>query len=395
VAHVATIQPTVRFLLMPQLQRLREEGYDVTAISAPGPYTSDLEAAGVRFIPWRHATRAWDPAADVRAMAELLAILRRERFDLVHTHTPKPGFLGRIAARVTGVPFVVNTVHGLYVQPNDPVSRRVPVLGLEWVAARFSDLELYQSSEDMRWAARLRIASRGRSRFLGNGTDLRRFSSDSVSPERLAALRKELGIPPGAPVVGTLGRLVAEKGYRELLAAMREVRRAVPGTRLLSIGPRDPAKADALSDEELAAVREWAVFTGPRADTPGLFALMDVFALASWREGVPRAAIEAAAMGKPLVLTDIRGCREVARDGIEGLLVPPRDAPRLATALLGLLRDPELRVRMGSAARARVEERFDERRVTDVVVGSYEELFARNGAGAASGTRRPPVETVG
>lgn len=383
IAHVATIQATVRFLLLPQLRRLRDEGFQVSAISRPGPYTGDLEAAGVRFIPWRHATRAWDPAADLRAVAELVGILRRERFDLLHTHTPKPGIVGRMAARAVGIPLVVNTVHGLYATPQDPPGRRIPVIGLEWLAARCSDLELYQSAEDLAWARRLGIARRRKSRLLSNGSDLGRFHAQAVSPERRAELRTALGIPKDALVVGTLGRLVEEKGYRELLSAMREVRTRVPGARFLAIGPRDPAKADALSDAELDAVKEWAVFTGPRADTPGLFALMDVFALASWREGLPRAPIEAAAMGKPLVLTDIRGCREVARDGIEGFLVPPRDASALAAALTRLLLEPELRGRMGSAARARVEERFDERRVIDLVVRSYEELFARNGGGRA------------
>jgi len=379
IAHAATIQATVRFLLLPQLRRLRDEGYKVAAISAPGPYTADLEAQGVRFIPWRHATRSWDPGADLWAVAELVGILRRERFDLLHTHTPKPGVIGRIAARAVGVPNVVHTAHGLYVRPDDPVRRKVPVLGLEWLAARFSDLELYQSQEDMAWARRLGVVQRGRSRFLGNGTDLTRFRPDALSNEHRATLRAELGIPEEALVVGTLGRLVAEKGYRELIAAMHEVRRSVPGARLLAIGPRDPAKADALSDDELEAVGDWAVFTGPRSDTPRLFALMDVFVLASWREGVSRAAIEAAAMGKPLVLTDIRGCREVADDGVEGLLVPPRDPSRLADALLRLLRDPDLRARMGSAARARALERFDERNVTNIIVESYQRLLSPNG----------------
>lgn len=371
---------------MPQLRGLRDEGYEVSAISAPGPYASDLAAEGVRFIPWRHVTRSWNPVADVRAVAELVAILRRERFDLIHTHTPKPGVIGRIAARAVGIPVVVHTAHGLYVRPDDHVRRKAPVLAVEWLAARFSDLELYQSHDDLAWARRLGIVARDRSRFLGNGTDLVRFHPEAFSNEDHASLRAELGIPEGALVVGTLGRLVAEKGYRELLSAVREVRREIPGVRLLAIGPPDPAKSDALSDEELAAAGEWAVFTGPRSDTPRLLALMDVFVLASWREGLSRAAIEAAAMGKPLVLTDIRGCREVARDGVEGLLVPPRDARALSKALFRLLCDPDLRARMGSAARERARQRFDERRVVETVVQSYRQLLSRNGAAATVGT---------
>jgi glycosyltransferase involved in cell wall biosynthesis len=376
VAHIATIQPTIRFLLMPQLCRLRDEGYDVTAISAPGPYTREVEAEGIRFIPWPHATRAWKPSADVRALGELLAILRRERFDLLHTHTPKPAILGRISARAVGIPVVVNTVHGLYVKPDDPLKRRLPVLAVEWLAARFSDAELYQSEEDLAWARRLGLTRKGRSAYLGNGTDLSRFDSAAIPDGRLEVLRRELGIPEGALVVGTVGRLVAEKGYRELLAAFREVQPAFPEVRFLAVGPKDPEKSDALGEKEIAAAGDRVIFAGPRADIPDLLALMDVFVLASWREGLPRSAIEAAAMARPLILTEIRGCREVVRDGIEGLLVPPRDPKRLAKALARLLKDPQLRERLGAAARARAASRFDERAVFQVIAETYDRLLA-------------------
>ena len=162
IAHVATVDLTHRFLLLPQLVALREAGHDVTAIGAPGPWVSDVEEAGIRYVPWTTVTRAWNPRADVRAMAELVSILRRERFDAVHTHNPKPGAMGRVAARVLGVPVVLNTVHGLWATPEDSVAKRMPVLGAEWMAARCSDLELYQSGEDLAWARRLRIVTPAR-----------------------------------------------------------------------------------------------------------------------------------------------------------------------------------------------------------------------------------------
>ena len=388
IAHVATVQPTIRFLLLPQLCRLRDEGYDITAISAPGPYTEEVEAEGIRFIPWTHATRAWDPGADVRAAGELVRILRRERFDLVHTHTPKPAVLGRITARLIGVPCVLNTVHGLYVKREDRLRRKMPVLAAEWLAARFSDAELYQSEEDLAWARRLRLAPPGRLVHLGNGTDVSRFDPGAISDERLRALREELGIAEGSLVVGTVGRLVAEKGYRELLGAFREVQPAFPDIHLLAVGPKDPDKGDALRDEEFAGAGDRVTFTGPRADLPDLLALMDVFVLASWREGLPRSAIEAAAMGRPLILTDIRGCREVISDGIEGLLVPPRDPRGLAGALARMLGDPELRTRLGAAARARAISRFDERAVFETIAKTYDRLLSRDGRRAGSLTAR-------
>jgi glycosyltransferase involved in cell wall biosynthesis/ribosomal protein S18 acetylase RimI-like enzyme len=384
VAHLTTTDLTLRYLLLGQLRRLREEGYEVTGISAPGPYAGELEAAGVRHLPWRNATRSWNLGADLCAAAELWSLLRRERFDLVHTHNPKPGVIGRIAARLAGVPVVVNTVHGLYATPEDPLGKRAAVLGLEWLAARCSDLELYQSEEDLRWARRLKLARAGRSELLGNGTDLRRFDPALVGAGRAAELRRELGLPADALVVGMVGRLVAEKGYRELFAAARAVREADPRVRFLAVGAPDLDKADAITEAELERAGADVCFAGWRDDVRDLLAAMDVFVLASWREGMPRSAIEAAAMGRPLVLTDIRGCREVARHEREALLVPPRDPEALAAAVLRLAGDPALRRRLAAAARARAVERFSEAAVADRVVRAYATLLGRAPAAPAA-----------
>lgn len=375
IAHVTTVDLSLRFLLLPQLRALRDAGFDVTTISAPGPWVPELVGEGFRHIPWSHATRSWNPREDALAFRELLAIFRRERFDLVHTHNPKPGVMGRIAARIAGVPCVIDTVHGLYATPDDGARRRVPVLTAEWVAARFSDLELYQSAEDLAWARRLGVTRPGRSIHLGNGIDLSEFSPDLGGEERVRKLRSELGIGEDELVVGTVGRMVREKGYLELFEAARTIRSSRPNVRFLVVGDRDADKADAVTEDEVLAVGGDFVFAGWREDVADLMALMDVFALPSWREGMPRSAIEAAASGLPLVLTDIRGCREVVRDEIEGLLVPVRDPIRLAEAILRLLEDPELRRRLGTAARTRAESRFDERRVAATVVEATTSLL--------------------
>jgi glycosyltransferase involved in cell wall biosynthesis len=391
VAHVTTVDSTLRFLLLPQLRRLRDEGFEVSAISAPGPWTEALEGEGIRHVAWDHATRSWSPLADARAFLELLRILKRERFDLLHTHNPKPGLLGRIAARLAGIPCVVNTVHGLYATPETAVGKRLAVLGLEWLAARFSDLELYQSEEDLAWARKIGMVGRRKGILLGNGTDLARFDPSSLSRERLSALRRDLGIPEGAPVVGTIGRLVAEKGFRELVQAAEAIRAAVPEVRFLAVGGPDLQKADAIRGRELARLREVFIVTGWREEVAELIGLMDVFVLASWREGVPRSAIEAAAMGRPLVLTNIRGCREVARHDLEGLLVPPRDPGRLADAVVRLLKDPSRAHRLGVAARARAIERFDERRVAETILASYRRLLSRRGLPGPAGEKEAPA----
>jgi ribosomal protein S18 acetylase RimI-like enzyme len=280
-------------------------------------------------------------------------------------------------------------VHGFYTLPEDTLLRRGLVLGLEWLAARWSDLELYQSEEDLSWSRQVGVVAGRRSELLGNGSDLTRFDPDHVPVERARALRTELGIPSDATVVGTIGRYVAEKGYRELFRAAERIRSVRPDVWFLAAGDADPDKGDALAVDRLPGPADGFVFAGWRADLPETLAAMDIFVLPSWREGVPRSVIEAAAMGKPLVVTDIRGCREVVREGIEGLLVPPRDPGRLAEAILRLVEEPSLRDKFGGAARARAVERFDERQVADRVVGAYRSLFMEKGllARAVDGVR--------
>ncbi len=284
---------------------------------------------------------------------------------------------------MAGVPIVVNTVHGFWASPDDPPRRRLPVMTLEWIGARFSDAELYQSREDLEWAGSLRIGGAGRLHHLGNGTDLSVFDPAEVPARRREALRRELGIPPGALVVGMVGRLVAEKGYLEFFHAARTIRAERDDVVFLAIGPFDPDKDDALSETERNAAAEHVVFAGWREDVRDLLALMDVFVLPSWREGMPRSAIEGAAMGRAMVLTDIRGCREVARDGVEALLVPPRDGARLTEAIARLLDDEDLRGRLATGARARAARSFDEGAVADRVVALYRSLVP-----PAAGPRR-------
>ena len=225
----------------------------------------------------------------------------------------------------------------------------------------------------------------GASLHLSNGVDVERFTPERSGSEAARKLRAELGIGEDELVVGTVGRMVREKGFLELFRAARIVRERVPLARFLVIGAGDEAKADSVAPAEIDAAAEDVVFAGWRDDVAELMAVMDVFTLPSWREGMPRSAIEAAASGLPLVLTDIRGCREVVDDGVEGVLVPVRDAGALADALVRVLDDAGLRRRMGAAARRRAEKEFDQRRVTATVVRETERLLRLRGIGGARG----------
>jgi glycosyltransferase involved in cell wall biosynthesis len=162
----------------------------------------------------------------------------------------------------------------------------------------------------------------------------------------------------------------------EVFEAVDLVRREVPNAVFVVAGPRDPEKSDALTATELRGAEAAGVrFLGQRDDVVDLYAAMDVYVLASHREGYPRSAMEASAMGVPVVATNIRGCRQVVDDGVTGLLVPPADVGALAGAIIRVATNAELRARMGRAARTRAEQLFDERRVIETTLSVYERLL--------------------
>jgi glycosyltransferase involved in cell wall biosynthesis len=382
--HVTTSDMSLDLLLGPQLQAFKAAGYEVHTASAAGPHVAALTAAGIVHHPLRHATRSTALHHDVLAVAELYRLFRSVRPDIVHTHNPKPGVYGRITARAAGVPLVINTQHGLYAQPTDRIRRRLPVYGLERVAAAFGDVELVQNEEDVETLGRLRVPA-GKLRLLGNGIDLERFRSD---PEARAEMRRELGVGDSQLIVGTIGRLVREKGVGDFLDAARSVLERRDDVVFVVVGPEDPDKGDAISREEIDRATAAGVrFLGYREDPERLYPAFDVFVLASWREGFPRAAMEASASGTPVVATDIRGCRQVVDDGATGLLVPPNDPPALATAITTMLVDRDRRAAMGTAAIARAQQEFDQQRCIDRTLAAYELLATPRRARRARGRR--------
>jgi glycosyltransferase involved in cell wall biosynthesis len=379
VLHVTTVDLSLHVLLGYQLRRFAEAGYEVVGASAPGPYVDRVTGDGrVRHVAVPSLTRGWTPGRDAVALRDLARVIRRERPAIVHTHNPKSGVLGRVAARLSRVPVVVNTVHGLYANPALPPARRRAIAAAERWAMRFSDLELFQSWEDLDLAVRTRMVRASRASYLGNGVDLARFDPGRVDPSAVAALRRTWGVRDGQVVVGTVGRLVREKGYEELFAAAALVGADRHDTAFVAVGPVEPAKADRLAGDALArARRDGVVLHGEGDDMPAIYGAFDVFVLASHREGMPRSLIEAQAMGLPAVATAIRGCREVVVDEETGRLVPARDPSALAAAIRDLLAHPGRARAMGAAGRVRARDRFDEQRVVERTLAVYERLLGR------------------
>jgi glycosyltransferase involved in cell wall biosynthesis len=383
IAYITTIGMSLRYLLLDQLFDLQAAGYDVIAISTHDADAAFVKGAGIRHIPVP-ITRKLTPLADLRSLWRLYRALRQERCTIVHTHTPKPGLLGQIAARMAGVPIVVNTIHGFYFhEGSTPITRHLYVT-LEKIAARCSTLIFSVNQEDLQTAVREGISPPSKLRLLGPGgigVDLKRFDRRRMSDQIIQQNRAALHIPHNALVVGFVGRLVAEKGLHELMAAMRSVRQSVPQIRLLIIGPHDSEKADAITPAvaQQYDLGDICIFTGARQDMPELYALMDVFVLPSHREGFPVSPMEASAMAVPSIVTNVRGCREAVEHEGNGLIIPLGDVPALAEAITDLLTHPERRARLASEARRVAEERFDRAIVFQNVRSTYQELLVHHG----------------
>jgi glycosyltransferase involved in cell wall biosynthesis len=380
VAHITTADMSLRFLLLNQLKDLKNAGYDVTGISSSGEHVECIEVAGIRHIAVPMTRRASTPAADVRSLVALYQIIRQHQFDIVHTHTPKAGLLGRLAARLARVSVVVHTSHGFIFQDHTPAPSRQLIIALEKLGAACCDLVLSVNHEDVQTAIREGICAAEKVMPLGDGgigIDLSRFDPTRFSQEYVRSNRLELGIPAEGKVVGFVGRLVREKGVLELLEAAQRIYRDDRNTRFLIVGPVDSEKSDAITPSAVHeyGLAEACIFTGRRHDVENLMSLMDIFVLPSYREGLPVVLLEAAAMGVPVVATRIRGCREAVEEGRNGLLVPAKDASALYESISRLLNNPVEARWMGEEGRRMACDRFDERLVFSKVRLEYARLL--------------------
>ena len=353
ICQLCAVDFTLYHFLLPLMRAMRDAGHEVVGVCAPGALVERVRAEGFR-VETVAFERSLDLRAHARAYRQVSALFARERFDLVHVHTPVAALIGRLAAARRGVGRIAYTAHGFYFHERMGRAAWVVFAGLEWLGGRFTDILFTQAEEDAATARRLGLCrAGGLIAAIGNGSDKGRFFPPADAAAR-AAGRARLGLGSPRPAIICVARLVAEKGYPELLAAMRDVEADlwVVGERLDSDHAGSIA-ADIAAAEADPARAGRIRFLGYRADVPDLLRAADIFVLPSHREGMPRSIIEAMLSGLPVVATDIRGSREEVVVGETGLLVPVARPEALAAALGRLAADTGLRARMGAAGLAR------------------------------------------
>jgi glycosyltransferase involved in cell wall biosynthesis len=383
VCQLCAVDFTLKHFLLPVIDGMHARGWEVTAVCSDGKEVAGLRTQGYRIdtIP---IARSMNPWLALRSLFCLILYFRRYKFDVLHVHTPVAALIGRIAAKLAGIPLVIYTAHGFYFHEDMPHWKRTFFVILERIGGRFTDLLFCQSAEDESDAVREGIACADRVMTIGNGVSITRFSPENVGSGE--STRTEFGIPKEAFVIGLIGRQVREKGVAEFLQAVTVLAGFYPNLWVLLVGDRlisDHAhgvRADFA--EARVALGDRLVAPGLRDDTPRLLAAMDLFCLPSWREGMPRTIIEAMMMAKPVLATDIRGSREEVVPEETGILVPTRSPEQLAAAMRRFLEAPAWGTSLGLAGRQRALKLYDENRVVALQLERITQYAGRLGLSA-------------
>jgi glycosyltransferase involved in cell wall biosynthesis len=374
VIQVCAVGSTAQVLLRPQCHFLREQGFEVEFSFTPGPQTAILCQEGFK-VHEISISRKLSPIADLMSVFRLVSLFRKEKPDIVHTHTSKGGGVGRIAAFFAKVPCVIHTIHGFPFDENSSGIKKTVYSIIEKFLARFTDVLLSQSSEDIATARHMGILCRsGLPIYIGNGIDIDRFLRSSYLEMR-EKTRSRLGISDETVMIITVGRINKEKGYYELIEALRNLK-SIEWVAVL-VGADDGAELNIRDLVSKYDLKDKVFFLGRRDDIPELLNASDIFVLPTHREGVPRSVIEAQIMGLPAIVTNIRGCREIVIHEETGVIVPPQQVRPLINAIDRLIKDKSLRVEMGRAGSKRARECFAEKLVFERILKVYKIIASK------------------
>ncbi|MBE0448809.1 MAG: glycosyltransferase family 4 protein [Actinobacteria bacterium] len=377
IVHVSTVGITGTKLLLPQCTYFREKGFEISFVFSPGPEAQILRERGFT-VKEIKIERAINPLQDLISIRSLRNYFCQLRPDIVHTHTSKAGLAGRLSAWLSGVPVIVHTVHGFPFHEGMPRVKTRLYQTMEKLGASLSTAILTQSKEDIDNADRLGIRSKtGDLIHIGNGVDTNEFNPKRFTKERQLDIKRKLGLKPGTLVLTTIARVNPLKGYGDLIGAVAKLPKG--DWQLLCVGEDEGQEAKIKNKIKQLSLGDKVNILGKRDDIAEILSVSDIYILASYREGIPRSAIEAQAMEIPAVVTNVRGSREVVVDGQTGFIIPPHEPEILAGAIGKLMENAEIRIKFGKAGRRRVLEEFNENKVFERIMREYERLLVGKG----------------
>ena len=354
-----------------------EKGHEVVLVTGfspgrEGELLKNVEMPPFRIVEIPEMVRELSPLKDYQALRRLRAFFREEKFDVVHTHSSKAGIIGRIAARQAGVPVVVHTVHGQAFHAYEKPWKKLLYITAERIAAKYCD-KIYAVAQAMiDQCVEAKVAPREKYMVVYSGMDTAAF----VNAKRDMELRKNLGIPENARVIATVARLFPMKGYEEMLPAAERLVKEFPDLHFLPVG--DGPMYDELQKEIAARqMSDRFHFAGlvPPHKVCDYIAQADLLWHLSLHEGLPRAVVQALAVGIPAIGYKLDGTPEVVLNGETGYVTAPRDVDAVVKYSHELLSDSSLRQKMGEKGRALVVERFAWKRMADILEEEFLKLL--------------------
>lgn len=372
--RITTVPISLKVLLRQQLKFMSGH-FEVLAVSSPGNVLDEVSRAeGVRTAPVA-MTRSITPVNDMKALWQLYRLFKKEHPAIVHTHTPKAGLLGMMAARLAGVPVRLHTVAGLPLMENKGLRRKI----LEW-AERLTytcATRVYPNSGNLAdFLVKHRLCSGQKLQVLGNGSsngiDTRYFQVDGQLLDTARSLREKAAIGPDAFVFVFIGRLVKDKGIQELVTAFTRLREKHTRLKLLLVGPYehdlDPLPAHTL--RAIAADKDIIQVDFQQDIRPWLL-MSQVLVFPSYREGFPNVPMQAGCFHLPVIASNINGCNEIIQPEHNGLLIPVKDPAALEAAMERLYTDQPLYDRLKAQARQAILERYDQQYFWDLLLQEY------------------------
>jgi glycosyltransferase involved in cell wall biosynthesis len=336
-----------------------------------GDLIEEARKNNIVFRPVKHFVQAVSPYNDVMALFELVTLLRKNKYDIVHTHNSKAGFIGRLAAKLAGIPVVVHTIHGFAFHEFEKPWRRKFFIALEKFAAKLCDKLIVISNPLREWGLRLGIGVPWQYITIYSGIDIEKFQPSAAGVD---GKKSELNIASGDKIIGMTAKLWPGKGHQYVLRAVKAVAAAVPNVKFVFVGEGNlRQELTALAGQ--LDVASYVVFTGFRNDIAEITNIFDVAILPSLFEGMGRSILEAMSLAKPVVATRVGGIPDLVDDGVTGILIEPADSEALAGALIALLKDDALRLAMGKAAKNKIDAKFSAAVMVNAIQDVYEGLI--------------------
>jgi len=352
--------------------------YNVLAVSSRGKELEEVnknEGVNVKAV---EMSRQITPVKDLISLYQMCLLFISEKPDIVHTHTPKAGFIGMLAAWITGIPHRLHTVAGLPLMESRGIKREI-LLFVERLTYRCAT-HIYPNSQGLKkFIVENGLVDENRVKVLANGStngiDTHFFQMTDELIQRGEEMRQRYGIKKDAFVFIFVGRIVTDKGINELLSAFDKITTMYHNVKLLLVGSFEET-LDPVSErsKEILTHNMHIIKAGFQEDVRPFFALSDCLVFPSYREGFPNVVMQAGAMGLPAIVSDINGCNEIIEDGVNGIVVPPKDEDALYEAVDQMIRYDDLRLSLAKDARRLVVERYDQQLVWQALKNEYEQL---------------------